>query len=341
MTRIARLMKLHRLMAPADEGADLGGAEDYGDDFTPTQGTRGTPDEGGGSADADDPNDREAVQGDGIDEGLRKVAEEHLEGGEKPADTGTPAKKGKFIPLERHEKMLRKERARREELEAQLSQSKAGREMAESHEAASKVEDQLVEMESKYNELLAEGDVRGAAQVMTQIRRENAKLQDVQNRAREAEVLARAVEKVRFDEAVERIEAAYPVLDPEHDDFDEDVAQDVTDLMNAGLRRGLSATKALQRAVARVLGADTAAQGRATTATPRVNEDQVAQERSTQARRRNLDAARRQPAPTHKAGAGNDAAGGALTTDVVMRMSEAEFDKLSERDLARLRGDEF
>ena len=53
----------------------------------------------------------------------------------------------------------------------------------------------------------------------------------------------------------------------------------------------------------------------------------------------NLDAARRTPPATHRAGAGNDAAGGALTAKAVMAMSEDDFAKLSEKDLARLRGD--
>ena len=91
------------------------------------------------------------------------------------------------------------------------------------------------------------------------------------------------------------------------------------------------------------MGADTGAQKRATTVTPRVDEDDVAAEagakRRSEAVKRNLDAARRTPPATHRAGAGNDAAGGALTAKAVMDMDEDEFAKLSDKDLARLRGD--
>lgn len=193
-------------------------------------------------------------------------------------------------------------------------------------------------MEEKYNDLLAEGDTKGAAQMMTQIRRKNAELTAAQSAQRDAEVMARAVEKVRYDEALDRVEEAYPMLDPDSDEYDEDAYQDVVDLMQAGRQRGLSPTKALQRAVARVMGADSSAQKRATTVTPRVDESAVGGRR-TEAVKRNIDAAKRTPPATHRVGAGNDAAGGALTTKAVMSMSDADFDKLSDKDLARLRGD--
>lgn len=315
-----------------DDGSDLpGGDADYGDDFTPTDdGAEDVP------AAKDDAGDEPTA----ADEDLRAAAEELEEGTEEAKKTGTPKSgKGKFIPLDRHEKLLKKERARREELEAQLSQSRAGQQMAQANEDLSRVEDELVAMEARYNDLLAEGDTQAAAQLMTQIRRKNAELNSITAAQRDAEVMARAVEKVRFDEALDRIEEAYPELDPNSDEYDEDTYQDVYDLMMAGRQRGLSATKALQRAAARVMGAETTAQKRATTATPRVDENDVASRRRGEAVRRNLDAARRTPPATHRISANNDAAGGALTAKAVMNMSEDDFEKLSDKDLARLRGD--
>ena len=315
-----------------DDGSDLpGGDADYGDDFTPTD---------DGAEDVPAVEDGAGDELAAADEDLRAAAEELEEGAEEAKKTGTPKSgKGKFIPLDRHEKLLKKERARREELEAQLGQSRAGQQMAQVNEDLSRVEDELVAMEAKYNDLLAEGDTQTAAQLMTQIRRKNAELNSITAAQRDAEVMARAVEKVRFDEALDRIEEAYPELDPDSDGYDEDTYQDVYDLMVAGRQRGLSATKALQRAVARVMGAETTAQKRATTTTPRVDENDVASRRRGEAVRRNLDAARRTPPATHRISANNDAAGGALTAKAVMSMSEDDFEKLSDKDLARLRGD--
>lgn len=344
---------LPRFCAPADEGKDLGGgaavAEDYGDDFTAT---RDDAPEGKVDKEVDKP----AAGGDKEpgDEGAEKEGESEGEGGlrdavehadeavdgEKKTDTGTPKSgKGKFIPLDRHEKLLRRERARREELEAQLSQGRAGAEMARVNDSMETIENDLVQLEAQYNDHLAEGQIKEATALMTQIRHKNAELERVAQEHREAEWMARAVEKVRFDEAVERIEASYPELDREADEFDEDKLTDVLDLMTAGRQRGLSPTKALQRAVQRVMGAETAAQERATTATPRVNEAEVAAQRKREAVKRNLDTAGKTPPPTHEAGAGNDAAGGALTAKQVMEMSDEDFAKLSDKDLAKLRGD--
>ena len=88
-----------------DDGSDLpGGDADYGDDFTPT-------DDGAEDAPAakDDAGDGPAA----ADEDLRAAAEELEEGAEEAKKTGTPKSgKGKFIPLDRHEKLLKPSSAR-------------------------------------------------------------------------------------------------------------------------------------------------------------------------------------------------------------------------------------
>ena len=347
-----------RYCKPADDGADLPGGDDYGDSFVPDDddvaAARAT---GRGVADDADPpprgKDKSRSRGEDEDEGKAEVegggaddlrtAVDESAAKDDDADkesTGTPRTgKGKFIPLDRHEKLLKKERARREEAEAQLQQSRAGQTVARVNEDLTQAEDELVSMEGRYNDLLAEGDTKGAAALMTQIRRKNAELNQLTATQRDAEVMARAVEKVRYEEALDRIEEAYPELNPDSESYDEDTYQDVVDLMAAGQRRGLSATKALQRAVERTLGADTSTQRRATSVTPRVDEDDVASKRRGDAVKRNLDAARRTPPATHRVGAGNDAAGGALTAKAVMDMDDDEFAKLDEKDLAKLRGD--
>lgn len=346
---LRKLKLLSRLQGPSTkDGDDLGGGTadeptgDYGDDFTPTEDAparpAGKPVKVKDDTDDDlDLPDEETDETDGEEEDLRSAADLETDA-EKPEKTGTPRTgKGKFIPLDRHEKMLNKERARREAAEAQLTQSQSAREVAKVSGALAVTEDELVGMEKQYNDLLAEGDTAGASAMMTAIRRKNAELNSLTAAHRDAEVMARAVEKVRYDDALDRIEAAYPELDPDHDDFDEDVYQDVLDLMQKAQERGLSPTKALQRAVKRTLGSDGSAQERATTVTPRVNEDEVAGKRRGEAVRRNLDAQRRTPPPTHRVTAANT--GGALTAKAVIDMSEEEFEKLSEKELSKLRGD--
>lgn len=357
MILLQKLMS--RLQAPAKDGGDLSGAgegtavnnEDYGDDFTPTgdddESAAGgkAADKGGNDADPDGAGDG-AAGGDGDEAGgeegseLRAGADAIVDGeGEQKKDTGTPKTvKGKFIPLDRHEKLLKKERAKREELEAQLSQSRAGQEMAQANDKLERIENELVDMETKYNELLGEGDVKGAAELMTKIRHKNAELNSITSQQREAESAARAVEQARYKETLDRIEESYPELDKESDEYDEELVQDVADLTRTNIGRGMSPSKALQRAVQRLLGVDDGAQRRATSVTPRVDESAAAKRRS-EAVKRNIDASKRTPPATHRAGSGNDTAGGALTAETVKNMSEEEFAKLTEKDLSKLRGD--
>lgn len=347
MTPLLRKL-LTPYMAPADgEGGDLPG-DDYGDDFQPTGDDADTPEQksaatSDGDADDGNGNEDDPDQEQGSRNALRDGADDpddanKGDAGDDKKDTGTPRTgKGKFIPIDRHEKLLKKERARREEAEAQLAQGRAGQQVVKANDAMEKIENDLVALEVKYNDLLAEGDTKGAAAVMTQLRHKNAELNTVSAQQRDAEVMALAVEKVRYEEALERVEDAYPELNPESDEFDEDKMQDVVDLMAAGRNRGLSATKALQRAVQRVMGADDSAQRRATTVSPRVNESEVAAERRHQAVKRNLDASKRTPPASHRVTA--DAGSGKLTAQAVIDMSDADFAKLKEEDLAKLRGD--
>lgn len=340
-----------RLFAPAgDDGAAAGGGaapgtpgapdDDEAGDFGDNLNAGEVPVEPATPDDKDDPAEK---PGDSDDAALRGAADEPA--GDKPDEgkpTTTPkAGKGGAIPLDRHEKILAKERARREEAEAQLEQSRAGKEVVKANDAMAAIEDQLVEMERKYNDLLAEGDTAAAAAVMTNIRHKNAELTRVGSEQRDAVIMAQAVERVRYDEALNRIEEAYPALDPESSSFDEDLMQDVKDMMTAGMQRGLSATKSLQRAVARIMRPETTAQRDATTVTPRVDEKQVADERKGEAVKRNLDAAKRTPPATHRVGAGNDDAGGALTAKTVIAMDEADFEKLGSKDLDKLMGNTF
>ena len=364
--RLARLQKTHD-----DDGYDLPGGDsaaadnedftgkDFGDDFVPTDDDaepaaktpkkaekspkRAPKEEVDADADADADADTDTDAGPDTDPAA-EADDKSLRGGgegddEKATHTGTPKTKKGVIPVARHETILRKERERRERAEAQLSQSRTQQQVAQTNEDLSKAEDELVKMEEEYNELLAEGDTKGAAAKMTAIRRKNAEIQRVTAQQRDQEVMARAVEKMRYDEALERIEAEYPELDENSDEYDEDVYEDVADKFLANVGRGMSRTKALQHAVARVMKPETAGQRRATEVTPRVSERDVGDERRSAAVKRNLDAAKRTPPATGRAGVGNDAAGGEITAKKVMEMTDEEFDKLDEKTLAKMRGD--
>jgi len=346
--------RLNRLHAPASgEGEDLPGS-DFGDDFAPTDEaaeknkseaaakgapadkTEGTETEGAAEGEGDA---QEGLLAEGATEGEGE-GEANAEG--KPATATPKVGKGKFIPIDRHNAVLKKERERREVAEAQLAQSQAGRRVAEHNEDLERIENDLVELEKQFNAKLSEGDTDGARELQTAIRHKNADLMAATLAQREQTVLAQAVERVRYEETVDRIEAAFPVLDKDSEEFDEEVLTDVVALMNSYKASGLSATKALQRAVDRLLKPATAAQEHATSVTPRVSEADVAAERKAAAVKRNIDAQKRTP-PAQGSGNGTSGGqlGGGLTGAQLKAMSDEDFDKLSDRDLAKIRGDEL
>ena len=335
---LRKFAHLTRLQRPADDDLSTGGgAVDRGDSFTPTvdddelkkpagkaPAAAQDDDTGSGAADPDaaDPDaaDPDAAGDDGEGKSKRK----------------SDAR----IPLSRHEKILQKERERREAAEAQLAQFQKGKEVVKANEQLTEAENKLLELEDKHTEALADGDVDKAKALMRQIRAMDRQLAEARAEARAAEAEARAVERARYDIVLERIESTYPQLNEDHDDYDKDLAQDVIDLSATYQRRGLTPAQALQKAVKKLVGAENSKQEQATEVTPRVDAAAVAAQRKKDAVAKTVDAAKRTPPNTSRVGKDSDSAGGSLRAEDVLKMSQDDFMKLDEAELKRLRGDE-
>jgi hypothetical protein len=157
---------------------------------------------------------------------------------------------------------------------------------------------------------------------------------------------ARATERARYNIALERIEAAYPELNVDHDSYDADLMQDVVDLKASyESRRGLTPTAAMQKAVEKLIGARTKAQEKVLESTPRVTAKDVAAEKSAERKKdavqKTMDAVKKQPPSTNKVGMDSDKAGGTLSAKDVMKMTQADFAKIPEEMLASMRGDDL
>ncbi len=329
------LMKLlSRYMGPAgDDGSDTGGTgTDRGDDFTPTD-------------DAPEPkatpkNTPKAAEGDSSD------ADPEDSGADPDADPEqveekAEKKREQRIPLSRHKDLLEKERAKRADLERQLAQFQKGTEVAALNQDITKAEEGILAMEKQYNALLGEGELEKAAELMAKIRRAERGISEAQSDLKIAAAEARAVERTRFNMALERIEAAYPQLNEDHDDYDASLMEDVVDLKGAYERKGLTPTAAMQKAVEKLVGKSTKKQESAIDTTPRVSEKDAAAERKKDAVKKTLDAVGKTPPSTTKVGMDSDKAGGSLTAKDVMKLSQEDFKKLPDDVLARMRGDEL
>lgn len=328
--RLPKLLQF--LLAPffmfAGEDDAGGGAEDRGD----------TLDAGAPELVVDDIVDPLAD-----DKGITDAGEENDGPADPKAKDEPKADKGKDtrIPLARHKDMMDKGRAERDALVAQIAKLQAGTQLADTNEAIDKTETKLVAMEAEYNKLLADGDIDKATAKMSEIRRLERTIGDQKSDMRSQAAEARAVERVRYDTVVERLETAFPQMNPDHEDFDKEVVGEVLELKSAFEAKGATPSAALQRAVKYVLGAETSKEKAATSVTPNVDKADVATLRKQEALKRNVAAAKATPASTAKVGLNSDEKGGTLTGETAMKLSQDDFSKITEKDLARMRGDEI
>lgn len=334
-----------RFMAPESGGeGGSGGAADRGDDWTPTDGDaaeeqkRLEQEEAAKKAAEEKTAEEKAAA-------AKAAADQAAGKGEGEGEGDKGGKKDTRIPLSRHTEILAKERERREAAERELAASRQGAAVAKTNEDIAKAETQVVEMEKEYLKLLADGKVDEAAAKMSEIRRTERSIVQTQAQFETQAAEARAYERVKYDTTVERLEAAYPQINPDHDDFDKEITGEVIEMRDGYLATGrYTRAEALQKACKQLLKTSTAKQKDATEVDVRVDKDELAkaaaEERKKAAVEKNLDAAKKQPPNTAHVGADTDKAGGTLKGADVIKMNQDDFKKLSDADLAKLRGDD-
>ncbi len=257
---------------------------------------------------------------------------------EKEADE---PKKDTRIPLSRHKEILEKERAQRAELEAKVAQYEKGNKVAVFNEDITALEGEISKLDKEYLKMLADGELDKAAELQQRMRYMERQASEAKSDMKVAAAVAQATESARYNIVLERIEKAYPVLDPDGDEYDEAIMKRVVKMHNANQRAGMPPAASLQDAVSFVLGdPDTKQQERAIDITPRVKKEDIAAERKRQAVGKTLDATRRTPPSTSRVGMDSDKAG-AITAKDIMKMSQDDFAKLPEDVLSRMRGDEL
>lgn len=336
VNKFARLARLH---APADDGG--GGGVDFGDDLAVDDDTV----DGG---DGDD-----TVKGANVDDTVKGGdADDTAKGGDgddtiKGADADDKnKKKDTRIPLARHKELLAKEREGREDLERQLAKFQGGATIAATNEKITTDEKELVKLDAEYSKLVTDGEHAKASETMSKIRLLERGISDAKLQLTTQAAEARAYERVRYDTTVERLEEAFPVINPDHDDFDEVKTAEVLELKEAYQSKGYAPAAALQRAVKMLLKPTTQKQDAATEVQVRVDKDavkdQVNKDRKEKAVAKNVDTAKKQPASQAGVGADSDKAGGGIVdAKAVLRMKYDDFVKLDEAALSKLRGDDL
>lgn len=305
--------------------ADL---EDRGDDFIPTD---------------DDAPDNETLTAE--KEAAARAAAEKLDAelepkDEKEGDEKPEPRKDTRIPLARHKEILEKEREARAALETKLAQYERGSQLKDMNAELTAAENEILKMDKEYNQLLADGEIEQAAALMAKIRKTERDMAEAKSDMKIHAAEIRATERARYNVALERVEASFPVLNPDHESYDEALMTEVADLKDAYQMKGFTPTVALQKAVRALVEPKTTRQEIATTSSPRVNDRDVAAERKKDAVGRTVEAVKRTPPALTEIGRDSDKhGGGKLDAREAIKLSQREFAKLSEADLSRMRGD--
>lgn len=333
------------LMAPAGDdtgggstgGAD--GAEDRGDSHVATDELDHdklkkkveTPagkveEEDKGKYDVDDP--------DAEDETEEEKAEREA------AEAKAEREKRIRIPKSRYDEAQAKARAKIQSLEKQI-------EDLTSANTGKKVRDQVAEfkkaiedLQDKYEDYVLDGKKVEARTARQQIAQMQDELSEFRANQKSDAARAAAVDQMKFDMALARLEAAHPQLNPDSEQFDESMTDEVADLAESFMARGYQRAEALNRAAKYVMRGSEAA----TSAKKEPAEDTkevIEKRRREEARKKAADAAKRQAPDTAGIGKSSDTHGEQGKDNIdVMRMKQKDFAKLDEDTLAKLRGDE-
>ena len=319
-----------------------GGGGDRGDNWTPTE----TPAEDL-KKDLEEEDDK--PEDDKDDDKPEDDKPEDDKDDDKPEDdTAARHKDGKFakkgegtmIPKSRFDDAVRKEREARETAERRLAEFEAQQRKVQQTADISEMEKKLGELRSKANKAIVLGNEDEAATLTAEADRLNRQIAIAQSSTMTAAAKAEAVEDMRFDITVENIQAQYPELDENSEQFDQDLVDDVLDKQRGFMERErLSPSKAMAKAAKYVMD-------RQQRAAPAVEEERPglkAGERGTDRKRaaveKNLDAAKRQPPSTRQLGIDSDKAGQTKETPKAEDMTYEEFAALPEATKAKMRGD--
>jgi hypothetical protein len=281
-----------------------------------------------------------------IDE-LELSPEEQLELGLAPEEEAPEEEEeeeeeaqGPLIPKTRFDEAVGRERAEKERLASQLAaleKRDADRAVAQDMQKASA---QIKTMIKEHTQMLADGELDKASDLMGDILQLQSDMADYRSQAYADQGRSQAKSEIQYDAVVARLEMEYPEINPDNvDGFDSEAVRKVQAYMT-GLQTNekMSPSKALQEAVATILGAKRAMEGQSDDARRRAA-DELGVRRKEAAVTKGLDANRRQPANLKDVGKDHDREGGVLDAAAVMKLPYAEFEKLSDEKLSQLRGD--
>jgi predicted nucleic acid-binding Zn-ribbon protein len=245
--------------------------------------------------------------------------------------------KSKKTANERIQELIRRNKEREAELQRQIADLQKATSAQKTSESLEQAEQQLNDLEEKYTQLVLDGSAKEAAEIRKQMRQLERAISIAEARQEAAAAKDSVKAELLYDAAVDAIEERYPQLNPDDEEFDEDLSQEVLELHTAFVAKGIAPANSIQRAVKYVMA------DRGISVNDRGDEvDQgkgAGIRRALDTKNRNAAASKAQPPSAAKVGADSDAMGGGISEDSILKMSQEDFAKLSEEALAKMRGD--
>ena len=277
--------------------------------------------------------DENADRGDEVvvDEVEEEVVDE-VEEDEEVAESETEEEEETLtVPKARFDEVQRKSREKVTALEERLQTLEKQRYQKTDEGKLEALEKEIEEEQDKYEDLLMEGEVLKARALrkITAVKQRqlNNEIQNAQSQL----TSSAAVEQTRFDIKLAQFESVHPEINPDSDDFDNDLAEEVAEVMQAFKSRGYTPSAALHKAVHYVLPA---VDGVATK-DPNI----VRGQRKTAARKKVVSLIKKSPPDLTGKGRDSDKGGERDGLPNVSKMGLEEFDKLTEAQKKEMRGD--
>lgn len=325
---LSRLMgRIYMNEADAGEGSGAGGgAADRGDSVPDTAAVVDKKEEAAEDA---------AAAGDSEDKGDE-------EGRARDPDGKFAKKQGIMIPKARFDEVRTKAKDREAALTARIAALEAQAAKEVSSTTVSALDREVAELEDKYQALLDDGKSAEAKEIMRQIRQKERQIVTIETEHKSERARTQALEQFKFDSLVEKLEAEYPVLNPDNDEaYDQEAVDEVMMLRNGFEKSGLSPSAALAKAVKYVLGAAQKKEAAAEEGEKRgIATGGKKDERRAEQIKKNVDAANKQPSKMDKVGIDSDKKGAGLDATAA-NLTEEEFSALPASTKARMRGDFF
>lgn len=272
--------------------------------------------------------------------GDEPVVEDDAKGKQDDGDDAGDDQKGHMIPKTRFDQAVQRERERAAAAERELKQYREREQQvaqaANFEESQAKIKSMLKE----HSSLLADGDLDKASDVMEQVLQLRDDMQNARMKLQADNARNSAKIEVQYDATVEKLEAAYPEINPDAEEFDPVAVRRVQMLVTGIMQNeGKNPAQALIEATDILLKPAKEARGDSLRIKPSQDAIDSGLRRTQQQIDKNIKAAAQQPPATKEIGADHDKTGGVLDADALASMSFEEFMKIPDAELAKVRGD--